>query len=124
MAYAMGKLGVRNILVDGVAGLGAEQISFISAKDAMLAISFTPYASETVALAGAAKEKGATIVSVTDSIFSPIAPIADIWLEVIEANFEGSMAATMALAMTLSVAVAGKRREKPKPRPSSGPRSR
>jgi DNA-binding MurR/RpiR family transcriptional regulator len=124
MAYAMGKLGVRNILVDGVAGLGAEQISFISARDAMLAISFTPYASETVALAAAAKEKGATIVSVTDSIFSPIAPIADIWLEVVEANFEGfrSMAATMALAMTLSVAVAGKRREKPKP--SSGPRSR
>jgi DNA-binding MurR/RpiR family transcriptional regulator len=124
MAYAMGKLGVRNILVDGVAGLGAEQISFISARDAMLAISFTPYASETVALAAAAKEKGAIIVSVTDSIFSPIAPIADIWLEVVEANFEGfrSMAATMALAMTLSVAVAGKRREKPKP--SSGPRSR
>ena len=63
-------------------------------------------------------------LSVTDSIFSPIAPIADIWLEVVEANFEGfrSMAATMALAMTLSVAVAGKRREKPKP--SSGPRSR
>jgi DNA-binding MurR/RpiR family transcriptional regulator len=122
MAYAMGKLGVRNILVDGIAGLGAEQISFISARDAMLAISFTPYASETVALAGAAKEKGAKIVSVTDSIFSPIAPIADIWLEVVEANFEGfrSMAATMALAMTLSVAVAGKRREKP--RPSSGPR--
>ena len=124
MAYAMGKLGVRNILVDGVAGLGAEQISFISARDAMLAISFTPYASETVALAAAAKEKGAIIVSVTDSIFSPIAPIADIWLEVVEANFEGfrSMAATMALAMTLSVAVAGKRREKPKP--SSGPGNR
>src|SRR5687768_4898032 len=88
MAYAMGKLGIRNILVDGIAGLGAEQISFISERDAMLAISFTPYASETVALAAAAKEKRARIVSVTDSIFSPIAPIADIWLEVVEANFE------------------------------------
>jgi DNA-binding MurR/RpiR family transcriptional regulator len=52
-------------------------------------------------------------VSLTDSAFSPIAPIADIWLEVAEANFEGfrSLAATMALAMTLSVGIAGKRQE-------------
>ena len=114
MAYAMGKLGIRNLLVDGIAGLGAEQTSFISGKDALLAISFTPYASETVALATAAKARGARIVSITDSVFSPIAPVADVWLEVVEANFEGfrSMAATMALAMTLTVAVAGRRGEK------------
>lgn len=111
MAYAMGKLGIRNILVDGIAGLGAEQLSFISSRDALLAISYTPYASETVTLANAAKARGARIVSITDSVFSPIAPIADVWLEIVEANFEGfrSMAATMALAMTLTVAVAGKR---------------
>jgi DNA-binding MurR/RpiR family transcriptional regulator len=53
------------------------------------------------------------MVSITDSIFSPIAPMADAWLEIVEANFEGfrSMAATMALAMTLAVAVAGQRGE-------------
>jgi DNA-binding MurR/RpiR family transcriptional regulator len=113
MAYAMGKLGIRNILVDGIAGLGAEQTSFISARDALLAVSFTPYASETVTLTAAAKARGARIVSITDSVFSPIAPVADIWLEIAEANFEGfrSMAATMALAMTLTVAVAGRRGE-------------
>ncbi len=124
MAYAMGKLGIRNILVDGIAGLGAEQTSFISNRDVMLAISFTPYASETVALAEAAKAHGAHIVSITDSIFSPIAPLADTWIEVVEANFEGfrSMAATMALAMSLTVAIAGKRSEKPKA--SGGPRVR
>lgn len=114
MAYAMGKLGIRNILVDGIAGLGAEQTSFISGADAMLAISFTPYASETVTLTNAARARGARIVSITDSVFSPIAPVADVWLEIVEANFEGfrSMAATMALAMTLTVAVAGRRGEK------------
>lgn len=112
MAYAMGKLGIRHILVDGLAGLGAEQIGFVSARDAVLAISFTPYASETVALAQAAREREARLVSITDSLLSPIAPIADAWLEVSEANFEGfrSMAATMALAMTLSVAIAGRRK--------------
>lgn len=114
MAYAMGKLSIRNILVDGIAGLGAEQLGFISERDAVVAISFTPYASETVALAHAAGARNAQLVSITDSVFSPIAPIADVWLEVVEANFEGfrSMAATMALAMTLAVAVAERRGER------------
>ncbi len=114
MAYAMGKLNVRNVLVDGIAGLGAEQIGFISPRDAVLAISFTPYASETVTLAHAARARNARVISITDSIFSPIASIADAWLEIAEADFEGfrSMAATMALAMTLTVAVAGRRGEK------------
>jgi DNA-binding MurR/RpiR family transcriptional regulator len=114
MAYAMGKLGVRNVLVDGLAGLGSEQISFVSAADAVVAISFTPYASETVALTQAARAKQAKIVSITDSAFSPIAPVADLWFEIVEANFEGfrSMAATLSLAMSLSVAVGGRRGER------------
>ena len=111
MAYAMGKLGIRNVLVDGLAGLGQEQIGFASARDAVIAISFTPYASETVALTQAARARSSTIVSITDSAFSPIAPVADLWFEIVEANYEGfrSMAATMALAMTLGVAVAQRR---------------
>lgn len=111
MSYAMGKLGVRNILVDGVAGMGAEQAGFITAKDAVLAVSFTPYASETVALTTAAKSRGAKIVTITDSAFSPIAAPADAMIEVSEGNFEGfrSLAATMALGMTLAVSVAARR---------------
>ncbi|MDQ2633205.1 MAG: MurR/RpiR family transcriptional regulator [Pseudomonadota bacterium] len=113
MSYAMGKLGVRNLLVDAVAGMGAEQASFVSARDAVLAISFTPYASETVALTSSAKSRGAKVVTITDSVFSPIASPADALIEVSEANFEGfrSMATTMAIAMTLSVAVAARRGE-------------
>ncbi|MBX3581688.1 MAG: MurR/RpiR family transcriptional regulator [Rhizobiaceae bacterium] len=111
MSYAMGKLGVRNILVDAVAGMASEQAGFIGDKDAALAISFTPYANETVSLVGSAKARGARIVSVTDSIFSPISAPADVLIEIGEANFEGfrSMAATMAVAMALSVAVAARR---------------
>ena len=113
MSYAMGKLGVRNILVDAVAGMGAEQAGFISARDVAVAVSFTPYASETVALTSGAKVRGAKIVGLTDSVFSPIASPADALIEVSEANFEGfrSMATTMAIAMTLSVAVAARRGE-------------
>ncbi|MCA3554716.1 MurR/RpiR family transcriptional regulator [Aestuariivirga sp.] len=111
MAYALGKLGVRAILVDAVGGLAAEQITFAGPGDAVLAISFTPYAAETVSLARAAAEKGVPLVAITDSPFSPLAQIAGLWIEISEANFEGfrSMAATLTLAMTLSVAIAGRR---------------
>jgi len=111
MAYAFGKLGVRSMLIDAVGGLAAEQIAAATRKDAVLAVSFTPYASESVALAQAAAARHVPMVAVTDSPFSPLAQIADLWFEVVEANFEGfrSMAATLSLAMTLTVAVAEKR---------------
>jgi DNA-binding MurR/RpiR family transcriptional regulator len=120
MAYAFGKLGVRSILIDAVGGLSPEQLNFATPKDAVLAISFTPYASETVSLAQSAAARKVPVVSVTDSPFSPLVRIADMWIEVGEANFEGfrSMSATLTLAMTLTIAIA-ERREKP-----AGPRIR
>jgi DNA-binding MurR/RpiR family transcriptional regulator len=113
LAYAFGKLGVRAILVDGVGGLASEQIASATAGDAVLAISFAPYASETVHLAREAAGCGVPLVSVTDSPFSPLAQIAEPWIEVSEANFEGfrSMAATLTLAMTLAVAIAERRQQ-------------
>lgn len=116
MAYAFGKLGVRSLLIDAVGGLAAEQITFAGPQDAVLAFSFAPYASETISLTKAAAGR-VPVVSVIDSPFSPLAQIADLWIEVGEANFEGfrSMSATLTLAMTLTVAIA-ERREKPEPR--------
>ena len=113
MAYALGKLGVRSILVDAVGGMAAEQLTFATEADAVLAISFTPYASETVALTKSATARGVPIVAITDSPFSPLAQNSNLWIEVGEANFEGfrSMAATLALAMTLTVAIAEKREQ-------------
>ncbi len=108
MSYAFGKLGIRNVLIDATGGLAQEELGFAATRDAVLAISFTPYASETVALAQAAAARKVPMVAITDSGFSPLATISDIWFEVAEANFEGfrSMAATLSLAMTLTVAVA------------------
>ena len=113
MAYAFGKLGVRAILVDAVGGLAAEQITFATPRDAVLAITFTPYASETVTLSRSAAGRGVPIVAITDSAFSPLAQIAEPWIEIGEANFEGfrSMAATLTMAMTITVAVAERRQQ-------------
>lgn len=111
MAYAFGKLGIRYVLVDALGGLAAEDTSFATPKDVALTISFTPYASETVALAQKLAARKVPVLAITDSPFSPLASLAKNWFEVQEANFEGfrSMAATLALAMTLTVAVAERR---------------
>lgn len=112
MSYAFGKLGIRNHLIGAMGGLAQEDVSFATKKDVVLAISFTPYASETISLTQAAYARGVPIVAITDSPFSPLVPVAKTWFEVTEANFEGfrSMAATLSLAMTLTVAVAERRR--------------
>jgi DNA-binding MurR/RpiR family transcriptional regulator len=114
MSYAMGQLSIRNVLVDGVAGMAAEQAGFMAEGDAVVAVSFTPYAPETASLARRAHEKGVKLVALTDSVFSPIATAADVMIEIGEANFEGfrTLAATMATGMALTVAVAGRRAER------------
>lgn len=111
MAYAFGKLGVKYILVDGAGGLAPEASGFGTGRDAMFAVSFAPYASETIALATAAAARGVPVIAITDSAFSPLARLAQPWFEVAEANFEGfrSLAATLALAMSIAVAVAERR---------------
>ena len=111
VAYAFGKLGIRHVLIDALGGLAPTDITFATPKDAVLAVSFTPYASETITLVSQAVLANVPVIAITDSAFSPLARDAEIWFEVAEANFEGfrSLAATLALAMTLTVAVAEKR---------------
>jgi DNA-binding MurR/RpiR family transcriptional regulator len=112
MAYAFGKLGVRHVLLDAVAGLSPEAASFAQSSDALFAISFAPYAAETIAIVGQSAERGVPIVGVTDTPFSPLAQRATLWFEIAEADVEGfrSLSASLALAMTLTVAVAERRR--------------
>lgn len=111
MAYAFGKLGIRYVLVDALGGLAAEDTSFATPRDVVLAVTFTPYASETVTLSQKLAGRGVPVLAITDSPFSPLASIARSWFEVQESNFEGfrSMAATLTLAMTLTVATAERR---------------
>ncbi len=112
-AYAFGKLGVRAILIDHIAQLGPEQLATASERDAVLAISFTPYAPVTADLAATAARRNIPVVAITDSAFSPLVTSADVWIEVAEADFGAfrSLSATFALAMALAVGTAEKRAE-------------
>lgn len=111
MTYAWGKLEVKNVLVEGKGSLGVTPIDFAGKRDCVLAVSFAPYASDTARLTQSAHARQVPVVSITDSVFSPLAPLSKVWLEVQEADFEGfrSLSATLSLAMTLTVAVAERR---------------
>ena len=113
MSYALGKLGVRNVLIGSAAGIDAETAAFATPRDAALAVSFTPYASTAVTLARQIAARGAGMVVITDSPFSPIIPKRGLWFEIVEADHQGfrPMSATMVLAMTLAVAVAEARQD-------------
>jgi DNA-binding MurR/RpiR family transcriptional regulator len=111
IAYAWGKLEVKNVLVEGRGTLGLSSTNFATKRDCVLAVSFAPYASETAQLTDSVAKRNVPVVAITDSALSPLAPLSRVWLEVREADFEGfrSLAATLALAMTLTVAVAERR---------------
>ena len=108
MSYALGKLGIRNVLLGSAAGIDPETAAFAGARDAVLAVSFTPYAAAAIALAKQMERQGAAMVVITDSLLSPLIPDAGECFEIVEADFQGfrPMSATMVLAMTLVVATA------------------
>jgi DNA-binding MurR/RpiR family transcriptional regulator len=111
MAYAFGKLGIPCTLIGSPVGIDAETLALAGEGDAAVAISFSPYASETADHARALAARGVPVVAITDSAFSPLAGCATEWFEVAEADFAGfrSLSATMALAMALTVSVAERR---------------
>ena len=113
LAYAFGKLGVRAVLTDHVAGLGPEQLTEAGKRDALIAISFTPYTPMTVELTDRLADRGVPVIALTDSPFSPLSPRAAVKFEIPEADFAGfrSLAATFCVAMALGVATAAKRNE-------------
>ena len=111
LAYALGKLGLRAALVDQVAGLGPEQLAGANTRDALIAVSFTPYSPVTVDLTRQASERGVPVIAITDSPFSPLSPGARVQFEVVEADYSGfrSLSATLCLAMALAVATGARR---------------
>ncbi|HEY5796344.1 MAG TPA: MurR/RpiR family transcriptional regulator [Bosea sp. (in: a-proteobacteria)] len=114
MAYALGKLGVRYQLVESAAGLSPEILSFATRRDIALAVSFSPYAAETIDEARLLSERGVPVIAITDSAFSPLVQFATIWFEVAEADFGGfrTLSATMALSMALAVGIGEARRDR------------
>jgi DNA-binding MurR/RpiR family transcriptional regulator len=105
MAYGLSHLGRRMQLLDGLGGMLAQQARNVTARDALVAASFRPYAEETLAVARQAHGTGAHVVAITDAPLSPLAPFADVVLLVQDAEVRGfrALTASMCLAITLIV---------------------
>ncbi|MCE8035921.1 MAG: MurR/RpiR family transcriptional regulator [Halomonas sp.] len=112
-AYAFHHIEKRAFLINGLGGMQGEQVKAIGARDALLVVSFSPYAEESRQAANEARQRGIPLVVITDSSLSPLARIADVALIVHEAevkSFRG-LAASLCLTQTLAIAL-GVRQEK------------
>ena len=112
MAYGFGKMGIKAQLIGSPVGIDDEVVAYATPKDAAIAISFHPYAAETVRQTRAIAALGVPVVAITDSAFSAIAGHATHWFEIAEDDFAGfrSLSASMAFCMALTVAVADARK--------------
>jgi DNA-binding MurR/RpiR family transcriptional regulator len=110
LAYGLTHLGRRAHLIDGIGGMGAEQARLLGPRDLLIAISYKPYAPETLETVAAAAERGVKVLAMTDTALSPLPPLAAVSFEVEEASLHGirSLTASMCLAVTLVVGLGQK----------------
>ncbi|RXJ74638.1 Fe-S cluster assembly protein HesB [Veronia nyctiphanis] len=107
--YALRHSGRQAVLIDGLGGMYKEHIDMVSKNDALIAISFAPYAEQTIQCVKLAAKKGCKVISLTDSSVSPLTNISDVSFTVKEASVEGfrSQSSTLCIAQTLAVSLAG-----------------
>lgn len=103
--YALRHLNKRAFLIDGLGGMFEEQLSMIGPNDALVAISFSPYANETILLSELAAKSGAKQIVITDSQVSPLAPFSDVCFVVKEAKVDAFRSQSASLCLVQSIAV-------------------
>ena len=106
--YALQHTDKRIGLVTGIGGMQQGQMRSVRKGDVMIAISFSPYAEETVSVAKLAVERGAKLIAITDSLMSPLAKLAQASLIVQDNSTFGfrSLTSTMSMAQSLFIALA------------------
>lgn len=105
LAYALSHIDRYAHLMDGVGGMLMEQMRALSRDDALIAVSFHPYAPETAEVVAKAAENDVPSIVITDSPLSPIASHATICFEVHDAELHTfrSLTASMCLAQAIAM---------------------
>jgi DNA-binding MurR/RpiR family transcriptional regulator len=108
LAYSFLRVGKKSVFMDNVGGLAAHQMRTVSSKDLLIAISYHPYAPETVEAVDAAVKSDAKVLAITDSFISPLAKGAAQVLQVRESQVRAfrSLSASICLAQTLVIGLA------------------
>jgi len=106
--YALQHTDKRIGLLSGLGSMQEGAVRSVRDGDVMIAITFAPYASETLAVATAAVQRGATLIAITDSRMGELAREAKVVLQVQDHATFGfrSLTGTMALAQSLFIALA------------------
>ncbi len=122
LASALNHAGCKAHLLNGFAGMFAEQVQLMEPSDVLIAISAQPYASETLAVAEAAARGHIPLIALTDSPVSPVARLAQVCLVVREAELQGlrSLTANLCLAQTLVAELARQRSARNPPGEAAG----
>lgn len=108
IAYSLHQVDKKTLFVDSVGGMTRQQVHTISDRDLLIAVSYHPYAEEAVELIEDAADRGAAVLSISDSLVSPVAKPADLVLQVREAEIRKfrSLSASMCLAQALVISYA------------------
>ena len=108
LAYALQQTSKPVQWINGIGLMQNGQLNALKKNDVLLAISFEPYAQETLEAIEFALSRDAKIVVITDSLFSPVAKIADVSLLVQDGSISGfrSLTSTLCLAQSLFMATA------------------
>lgn len=108
IAYSLHQVDKKTVFIDSVGGMTRQQIHAIGPNDLMIAVSYHPYAEEAVALIEDAVERGCRVLSISDSLVSPVSKPATQVLQVREAEIRKfrSLAASMCLAQALVISFA------------------
>ena len=107
-AVVLQHIGVRGFALQHTGLNVSEQLVGIGKRDALLAFSFPPYSTQTIDAAAIAKQRGASVVSVTNQAIAPTAQHSDVVL-VAKTDTIGpsnSLSAPLVLMHGLAAAVA------------------
>lgn len=110
LRYILTMLEQKVIPLDGAGGLTPHTAKIITRDDLLLAVSFRPYAPETVDIVTNAAACGVPIISISDSSLSPLAKVATVFFTLPEDEppFSQTLAAPICLAQALMIALASR----------------
>ncbi|AZY48148.1 MurR/RpiR family transcriptional regulator [Bordetella avium] len=103
--YACGMFRQDTVLLSGIAGTFADDLRHAGPDDALLMFSYDPYARDAVSAVRFAHARGLRIVSVTDSVVSPIAAPAS--AVILVANATPSLFPSVVPALAVAQALVG-----------------
>ncbi len=108
LQYMLSHVDCRTHVLDGGGGLLAEQAQCMTPDDLLIAISFYPYAEETVGVVTDAHDKGVSIIGISDSDLSPVCAAANTHFRIHDAEVHHfrSLSATMVVAQVLATSLA------------------